>query len=238
MIKPSQCKTLISIVIAAILMITSTANSSTLETVVLLHGLARTSSSMKKIERALAEEGYQVLNIDYPSRKFDIPELARSIRKEVVSKTSDAEKVHFVTHSMGGIIVRYIQKNDPLPNIGRVVMLSPPNHGSEVVDAIGGMWPFGLINGPAGKQLGTDQNGIPQSLGPVNFETGIITGDRSINWINSIMIPGTDDGKVSVESAKVGGMADFLVVHCSHPFIMKDKDVISRCILFLKNGRF
>jgi triacylglycerol lipase len=79
---------------------------------------------------------------------------------------------------------------------------------------------------------------IPQTLGPVNFETGIITGDRSVNWINSIMIPGQDDGKVSVESAKVDGMADFLVVHCTHPFIMKNKDVIKKCISFLRNGHF
>lgn len=208
------------------------------EHVVLLHGLARSSDSMKKLGQNLSREGYQVLNIDYPSTKYNISELAGIIRKEVVSKTDGAEKIHFVTHSMGGIILRYIQKNDPLPNIGRVVMLSPPNHGSEVVDAIGGIWPFGLINGPAGKQLGTDKTSIPESLGPVNFETGIITGDRSINWINSIMIPGADDGKVSVESAKVDGMKDFLVVHCSHPFIMNNEDVIKKCISFLRNGHF
>jgi triacylglycerol lipase len=206
--------------------------------VILLHGLARSSTSMKKMEAALSKEGYQVFNIDYPSTKYDIPELARMIRKEIVLKTSDAEKVHFITHSMGGIIVRYIQKHDPLPNIGRVVMISPPNHGSDVVDKLKHRWTFSLINVPAGKQLGTDQTSIPQTLGPVNFETGIITGDRSVNWINSIMILGTDDGKVSVESAKVDGMTDFVVVHCSHPFIMNDKDVILKCISFLREGHF
>jgi triacylglycerol lipase len=226
------------IVFTSIFMITASASPSTHETVVLLHGLARSSGSMKKMKEALSREGYQVLNIDYQSTKYDIPGLAETVRKEIVSKTSGAEKVHFITHSMGGIIVRYIQKNDPLPNIGRVVMLSPPNHGSEVVDSLKDVWPFGLINGPAGKQLGTEKSSMPQTLGPVNFETGIISGDRSINWINSIMIPGTDDGKVSVESARVDGMKDFLIVHCSHPFIMKDKDVILRCIYFLRNGHF
>jgi triacylglycerol lipase len=208
------------------------------ETVVLLHGLARTSHSMNALESALSKEGYQILNIYYPSRKFQIPELAQIVRSEIAGKTVDVEKVHFITHSMGGIIIRYIQKYDPLPNVGRVVMLSPPNHGSEVVDAIGGIWPFGLINGPAGSQLGTDKMSIPQTLGPVNFETGIITGDRSVNWINSIMIPGQDDGKVSIESAKVDGMTDFLIVHCSHPFIMKNEDAIKKCISFLRNGHF
>jgi triacylglycerol lipase len=221
-----------------IMLITVQADASPREQVVLLHGLARTSGSMEALEKALSQEGYTVLNIDYPSRKFQISELAKMVRDEVASKTVGAEKVHFVTHSMGGIIVRYIQKYDPLPNIGRVVMLSPPNQGSEVVDFLGNTWPFGLINGPAGKQLGTDQNSIPEKLGAVNFETGIITGDRSINWINSLIIPGDDDGKVSVENAKVEGMADFVVVHVSHPFIMKDKAVIIKCISFLRSGHF
>jgi triacylglycerol lipase len=222
----------------SIMLIAVQADAIPREHVVLLHGLARTSDSMKNLEQALATEGYQVLNIDYPSRKYDISELAKIIRKEIAFKTSGAEKVHFVTHSMGGIIVRYIEKYDPLPNIGRVVMLSPPNHGSEVVNFLGDTWLFGSINGPAGKQLGTDQNSIPKQLGSVNFETGIITGDRSINWINSLIIPGEDDGKVSVENAKVEGMADFIVVHVSHPFIMKDKPVITKCISFLRSGHF
>ena len=139
---------------------------------------------------------------------------------------------------MGGIIVRFIQKNDPLPNLGRVVMLSPPNRGSEVVDFLSNLWFFESINGPAGKQLGTGENGICRTLGKVNFELGIITGDRSINWINSFIIPGNDDGKVSIESAKVEGMADFLIVHVSHPFIMNDKTVMTECVHFLRNGHF
>jgi triacylglycerol lipase len=208
------------------------------EHVVLLHGLARSSSSMEDLEKALSRSGYQVWNIDYPSRKYQIQELAKIIRAEIASKTAGAEKVHFITHSMGGILVRYIQKNDPLPNIGRVVMLGPPNHGSEVVDFLENTWPFELINGPAGKQLGTDQKSTPQNLGAVNFETGVIAGDRSINWINSMIIPGKDDGKVSVENTKVEGMADFLVVHVSHPFIMKNKTVIKECLTFLQNGHF
>jgi len=214
------------------------ANAISREQVVLLHGLARTSGSMEDMAEALSREGYQVWNIDYSSRKYKTSELAAMVREEIISKTSGAEKIHFVTHSMGGIIVRYIQRYDPLPNIGRVVMLSPPNHGSEVVDLLGNTWPFEFINGPAGKELGTDENSIPQKLGSVNFETGIITGDSSINWINSFIIPGEDDGKVSIESAKVEGMVDFLVIHASHPFIMKDKLVITKCLSFIRDGHF
>ncbi len=208
------------------------------EYVVLLHGLARTNKSMDGPGRFLSEQGYQVLNIDYPSRKHEISELAAIVREEVISKTSNASKVHFITHSMGGIILRYIQKNNPLPKLGRVVMLSPPNHGSEIVDKMRKLWIFEWINGPAGKQLGTDKNGLCQRLGRVNFELGVITGDRSINWINSLIIPGSDDGKVSVESAKVECMTDFLVVHASHPFIMNDQTVMEQSVHFLKNGTF
>lgn len=193
---------------------------------------------MNGLEAFLSEQGYHVVNIDYPSRKQQIAELADIVRKEVVLKTSGAGKVHFITHSLGGIILRYVQRHDPLPNLGRVVMLSPPNQGSEVVDKLGDSWLFELINGPAGKQLGTGENGVVQTLGKVNFELGVITGDRSINWINSLIIPGKDDGKVSIERAKVEGMADFLIVHASHPFIMKDKTVMTQCLHFLRSGKF
>jgi triacylglycerol lipase len=224
--------------ILIILFVATPSYSVASEYVVLLHGLARSKSSMNNLGTFLSKQGYQVLNIDYPSRKHQIPELAAIVRKEVISKTSNAEKVNFITHSMGGIVLRYIQQYSPLPNLGRVVMLSPPNHGSEVVDRIGDFWFFEWINGPAGRQLGTDKNSIYQKLGRVNFEVGVITGDRSINWINSLIIPGNDDGKVSVDSAKVDGMADFLLVHASHPFIMSDKTVMKQCVYFLQNGTF
>lgn len=220
------------------ILITDQTHAASVEHVVLLHGLARTSSSMNKLAKHLSNQGYQVVNIDYPSRKYQLSELAKIVRKEVISKTTGADKIHFVTHSMGGIIVRFMQKYDPLPNLGRVVMLSPPNRGSEVVDFLNDTWFFESINGPAGKQLGTGESSICRTLGKVIFELGIITGDRSINWINSFIIPGRDDGKVSIESAKVEGMADFLVVHVSHPFIMNDKAVMTQCVHFLQNGHF
>lgn len=208
------------------------------EYVVLLHGLIRTNRSMNSLETYLSQQGYEVLNIDYPSRKHQIPELAAMVREEVISKTSNAVKVHFITHSMGGIILRYMQKNNPLPNLGRVVMLSPPNHGSELADKMANFPLLEWIVGPAGKQLGTDNNSICRELGKPGFELGVITGDESLYWINSSMIPGEDDGTVSVESAKLEGMADFLVVHTSHPFIMNNETVMKQCVHFLQKGTF
>ena len=208
------------------------------ETVVLLHGLARSSRSMDKIACALEKEGYHVLNIEYPSRKHTIEQLSEFTRESIICNLERSERIHFVTHSMGGILVRYMQQYFPIDNIGRVVMLSPPNQGSEVVDRLGNYRVFKWINGPAGLQLGTSEGSLILDLEPVGFELGVITGDRSINWILSRIIPGSDDGKVSVRNAKVDGMKDFKVAHVTHPFIMKNKKVIEYTCAFLRAGKF
>ncbi|MGJ8641079.1 MAG: esterase/lipase family protein [Opitutaceae bacterium] len=217
-------------------MMTTIAHSQ--ETVVLLHGLARSSKSMQKMETALQTEGYKTLNIDYPSRKHKVEHLAAEVRKKIEKQTKGATKIHFVTHSMGGILVRQLHKSEPLDNMGRVVMLSPPNQGSEVIDKIGDQKAVKKVNGPAGNQLGTDPKGFVRQLGAVSFELGVITGDRSINWINSQMIPGKDDGKVSTESAKVEGMQAYKVVHATHPMIMKKPEIIKDVLKFLRTGKF
>lgn len=214
--------------------------SSEREVVVLLHGLARGSGSMSRIERSLESAGYRVCNVSYPSRKHPIEKLTREFVAADVRAciARSGQPVHFVTHSLGGIIVRQLAVSAPDIHIGRVVMLSPPNHGSEVVDKLGGLFLFQLINGPAGQQLGTDTLSVPRALGEPTFDLGIITGKRSVNPILSALIPGKDDGKVSLESAKLVGMKDFLVVPSSHPFIMKNRDAITQTIRFLRDGKF
>lgn len=117
-------------------------------------------------------------------------------------------------------------------------MLGPPNQGSEVADTLGALRIFKLINGIAGSELGTGTNSTPNRLGAANFCVGIIAGDRSINWINSMMIPGRDDGKVSVERTKLEGMKDHIVIHATHPFLMRNKTSIRQTIHFLRNGQF
>lgn len=211
------------------------------EYVILLHGLARSSSTMKKLGDELTKEGFGVFNVAYPSRKKTIEKLADETLPAAIEscRKQSAKKIHFVGHSMGAIMTRCYLKNHDMAELGRVVMLSPPNQGSEVVDKLGGLSLFHWINGPAGRQLGTKPYHLPQQLGPVNFETGVITGDRSINWINSLLfIPGKDDGKVSIERARLEGMRDFIVIHTAHPFIMKNREAIRQTIAFLRNGRF
>jgi hypothetical protein len=193
---------------------------------------------MTKIGNKLRTIGYTVHNLDYDSRHHSIEELAANVAEQIEKRTSSATQVHIVTHSLGGILVRQIQATTPLSKLGRVVMLSPPNHGSEVVDQIGHWWLFKKINGPAGQQLGTESKGFINQLPIIDFECGVLTGDRSINWINSLMIPGKDDGKVSTISAQSQGIAAYKVVHATHTFIMKKPNVIQDVVMFLKTGAF
>jgi triacylglycerol lipase len=210
--------------------------------VILLHGLARTHRSMHKMAAALEQSGYRTINMDYPSRKASIEHLALQVIPEALQQCSapSCETIHFVTHSMGGILLRYYLSHRPIERLGRVVMLSPPNKGSEVVDAMRGRPLFKWYNGPAGQQLGTGPDGLPASLGPVDFPLGVITGDAHAFYDTRLsnIIPGPDDGKVSVKSAQVEGMHDFLVLPYSHSFIMSKIQVILQTRHFLAHGSF
>ena len=210
------------------------------ECVILLHGLARTSSSMNKMEYRLKDEGYLVANVDYPSTKYRIEYLSKvAVDKGLASCSKHAsEKIHFVTHSLGGILVRYYLSKSSISNLGRTVMLGPPNKGSEVVDTLRDVPGFTFINGPAGLQLGTGSQSIPKQLGAANFEVGVIAGTKSINLFLSMMIPSTDDGKVSLESAHLEEEKAFMKLPVTHPFMMRNDEVIENVISFLKSGEF
>lgn len=209
------------------------------QTVVVVHGLGRTPASMAILASRLRDAGFRVVSFGYPSTSEEMEALVARLGAEVVRCCGhEAETVHFVAHSMGGILVRGYLDQQPGAHRGRVVMLSPPSQGSEVVDAFADSPMLRAVLGPAGSQLGTDSAAIPGRLGPVRFSLGIITGNRSLNPLYSWLIPGPDDGKVGVERAKVEGAADFLVVPASHTFIMNRGDVAEEVVHFLRHGRF
>ncbi|NTS77775.1 alpha/beta hydrolase [Catenovulum sp. SM1970] len=210
--------------------------------VVLLHGLARSANSLIPMELALKKAKYLVLNQSYPSTEHCIDSLTTEhVWPKIAARFDTAKPIHFITHSMGGIIVRNLAAKIPDLTIGRVVMLAPPNHGSEIVDKLGNWWLFQQLNGPAGSELSTDASSVPNQLnqlGQVDFETGVIAGDKSVNSLFAKLFKGKNDGKVSVKSTQVEGMTDFLCVDASHTFIMMRPAVIKQCLHFLQKGRF
>lgn len=225
-------------IFASLLFLLLSSHSFAAECVILLHGLARSESSMSILEKALKKNGYEVVNNGYDSRKKSIEKLGLSAVPNALKSCQQESSIHFVTHSMGGILIRYYLSKHELKNLGRVVMLGPPNKGSEVVDKMRKIPGFSFINGPAGLQLGTAKSSLPKSIGPANFDLGIIAGTRSINLILSTQIPSTDDGKVSVENTKLEGMNDHISMPVTHTFMMRNKKVIEQVINYLKHGQF
>jgi triacylglycerol lipase len=208
--------------------------------VVLLHGLLRSSSSMTSLEKSLTAQGYRVCNLSYPSRHHSIEVLASAYVAPAIRRCfpDETAPISFVTHSMGGIVVRQLAAAKLLPAIGRVVMLAPPNNGSELVDKFGDWWLFRRINGPAGNELGTTPDSVPVRLGPASFEVGILMGNQTFSPLLSAFLPDRDDGKVTVESARLDGMKDFLVIPATHTFIMRNSEAIAQTVHFLADGQF
>lgn len=208
------------------------------DVVVLIHGLARTKLSMIPIAIAARMRGHRVINWHYPSRRRTIAEHADVFAREVAPRLRDARRVHFITHSLGGIIVRQFLATHPLANVGRVVMLAPPNRGSEVADAINRRPILRLLMGKPGRELGTSAASVPNRLPAATFPLGVIAGTRTANPLFSRWIEGANDGKVAVERTKCDGMRDFLVVARTHTFMPWSPNVIASAMRFVESGSF
>jgi len=227
--------------ILALLILLLIAPAARADCVVLLHGLSRTEHSMRVLQEILEFHGYRVINHTYPSQDAPVSELVNYVGRSAAQ--CGTERMHFVTHSLGGILVRAWLANGNPANLGRVVMLAPPNHGSEIVDTFAEstltrdamIW----LNGPAVPQLGTDQGSVPNQLPPsVDFELGIIAGDIPINPMGPIVIDGPNDGTVSVASTRLNGMRDHIVISATHTLIMVNPVAMAEVLEFLHNGVF
>ncbi|MGD8494687.1 MAG: alpha/beta fold hydrolase [Gemmatimonadales bacterium] len=206
---------------------------------IVVHGLGRSALSMAVLTGRLRSAGFRATAFQYPSRRASIATLTERLAARVARSCAGRDSsVHFVTHSLGGILVWNYLAGTSGPHRGRVVMLSPPARGSELADAFTDVPLLRSVLGPALTELGTDPDSLVRRLPAADFELGVITGDRSLNPLSDHLIPGPHDGKVSVERARVPGATDFLVVPASHTFIMNRGDVAGQVVAFLRHGRF
>ena len=207
--------------------------------VVVVHGIARTCRSMQRLAKFLSGHGYTVLNVDYPSTRLPLESLVEHINRKVVEFNLDSQrKIHFVGYSLGGLMVRGVIHRFRPANLGRVVQLATPNQGSEVADFWKNNFLFQWIFGPAGQDLGTKEKAFARILGPIDYELGIIAGNRTWDPVSSAMIKGPNDGKVSVANTQVTGLTDHWVVPASHTFIIYNQEAWNQTLHFLEFGKF
>jgi pimeloyl-ACP methyl ester carboxylesterase len=220
---------------------TSTPSGRPPEGVVFLHGISRSFRSFIPMQKAVEAAGFATRNIGYPSREKALSALADDIHPAIAPFAEMNEGcTHFVCHSMGGLLARvYLARHRPA-RLGRVVMLGTPNGGSEIADLLKNWLLYRLYFGPAGQQLVTARDATTEALLPlVDYPVGIIAGDRSLDPITSrFMLPGADDGRVTVARTKLDGMTDHIVIPASHAFMVKNKEAIAQTIAFLQDGRF
>lgn len=207
------------------------------EAVILLHGIIRSSKSMSKLKTALEQAGYTVFAFDYPSTRVDIPAAAEYLQS-VMTSLKGIERIHFVTHSMGGLVVRAWLAKHSDSRVGRLVMVATPNLGAHMADLLHGNFVYKLVFGPAGQQLIRDDEALIIQLPTPEFEFGIIAGGRGTPEGYNPLIPGDDDGTVSLESTRLPGAADFIVVRQLHTFILNAPETADYTVRFLKDGCF
>ncbi|MEX0283000.1 MAG: esterase/lipase family protein [Paracoccaceae bacterium] len=205
--------------------------------VLLIHGLGRTPFSLAPMQVLLEARGYTVVNVGYASRQAPVEELAAEVLPPAYRECGP-RRIHAITHSMGGIVFRAGMTQTRPPFLGRVVMLAPPNQGSQLVDMLGEIEVFGWVGGPAGVQLGTGPDSLPLRLPPVDYPVGVIAGSQTINPYFSSVVDGPDDGKIAVSETVVEGMRAQLILPVTHTFMMNNPQVIAQALSFIETGAF
>jgi triacylglycerol lipase len=219
---------------------TPQANAEPGSCIILLHGLGRSSMSMKGVQWRLEDEGYRVVNQGYDWIGERIEDIAPAAIGEGLAGCAElgATSVGFVTHSLGGILLRHYLQSQDIASLGRVVMLAPPNQGSVLADHLTGNGLLEPMLPEAAHQLGTGEDSVPRQLGPVTFELGVIAGTNSRPLLPQGLEEVANDGTVAVDETRVEGMQDFLVLPVDHSFLMWRDMVLDQVMLFLGEGHF
>lgn len=207
--------------------------------VVLLHGLARSRNNMLILEWRLERLGHRVCNVGYDTRVARIRDAAASVRASIERcQRREGGRLHFVTHSLGGLVLRALLADGAPGALGRAVMLAPPNQGSEIADRLRALGWLEPIMGPLAPQLGTGPEDLPRTLPPPTMPFGVIAGDDWINPVGPLWLPAPHDGTVSVESTRLRGMSDHIVLPYTHTFIVAAGPVAEQVDRFLRLGAF
>ena len=209
------------------------------DAVAVLHGIFQPAFTMRPLCRHLAGEGYSVINVDYPSTAHPIEELAEIVADRIDAHAATVDgRLHLVGYSMGGLVIRAFLRDRVPVNLGKVVMIGTPNHGSEVADFLRSFPPFRYLYGPAGQQLITDQKEFASIFADEGLDLGIIAGDSAFNPLLRHIFGKPSDGRVSVESTRLDCAADHLVVHSNHTMLPHNAVVWKQTASFLRQGRF
>ncbi len=203
--------------------------------VIALHGILRSSKSWNDLRSVLEPDGYHVVAIDYPSTQRSIPEFADQLQ-QVIASLEGIDTIHFVVHSMGGLVVRRWCQSYSDPRVGRLVMIGTPNAGAEIATMLQKNLLFRAIYGPAGQELVAEANNFIGTLPVPQFEFAVIAGAKGSPDGFNPLITGDDDGVVTVESARLPGAADYLSVPCLHSFQCSNAEVMAATRRFLKTG--
>jgi pimeloyl-ACP methyl ester carboxylesterase len=208
------------------------------ETVIMLHGILGHPVMMKKIEWTLERAGYTVVNINYASREKMVEEAAADLAEQVRNLPA-LSKIHFVGFSLGSIVIRYYLSHTPPENAGRFVMVAPPNHGSELADTLYPYWWFRFLYGDkAITQLLASNRTFYSEVGIPSVPFGIIAGGLCNGKGLSRTLPGDDDGSVSLQSARLEGAADFLIIRGQHTGLLLEQETADQVVAFLSVGKF
>jgi pimeloyl-ACP methyl ester carboxylesterase len=206
------------------------------ETVVLLHGLGRSEASMWLLASRIEAAGFNVVRIGYDSLGEPPEGILATVRQKIdACCKASPQPVHFVGHSLGGLIIRAYLAENEVRTPGRAVLIATPNAGTPLVDAYRDSWWMDLA-GPTAKSLGTDPDSFPNSLPAPDYPVGVIAGVRDARFVD--LIPGQDDGLVPLESTKVAGMVDFIMVESNHVWMRYSQEVARQTIAFLRTGQF
>lgn len=206
-----------------------------MDVVVLLHGLWRSKLSMAWPLYRVRQAGFTAVAMTYPSRSAPIEGLSDFVARRL--PPAPGGRIHFVTHSLGGLVVRHLARTQPAVPVGRVVMIGPPNQGSRLARHLARSRAMRRLAGPIGPLLASPPDEIARVLGPVDFELGVIAGDvrRSVlaGWL-----AGPSDGRLLIPETQIAGMRDFVAVRRGHALLMNDARTIDQTIHFLRHGAF